>query len=123
MKLHRAITEPIRTEADWHERWDSVDRGLIACWERGREKAEEDSALADCARLGELFVLPWKGGVDKEKPPKSKVKIGSLNYLAMWQGMRGEDLNIDTELGAVLTCSATGTAVTFTGDFAKVASA
>ena len=121
MKLHRSITEPIRAGADWDERWHSEDDGLIACWERGREKRLEDPALAAQAADGQLVVLPWKGGVDKAI--KKKQKFGTLYYLAMWQGLRGEDLHIDTAEEIVLNCTATGMAVVFTCDMAKYAEA
>jgi hypothetical protein len=112
MKLHRSIAEPIRTEA----RWDGPDQGLIACWERGRTKSREDIPLASRAKKGELVVLPWKGRVEKASRAK---KYGPLYYLAMWQGLRGEDLNIDTELETELVCTATGGKVIFTNDIKK----
>ena len=121
MKIHRSIAEPIRKEAKWEERWNAQDDGLIACWERGREKRIEDPALAAQATDGQLVVLPWKGGV--EKAIKKKQKFGTLYYLAMWQGLRGEDLAIDTAEELVLNCTTTGMAVVFTGDMAKYAEA
>ena len=121
MKIHRLITEPIRENSKWEERWNGVDQGLIACWERGREKRTEDPTLAAQAREGQLVVLPWKGGV--EKAIKKKQKYGTLSYLAMWQGLRGEDLNIDSREELVLTCSVTKMTVVFTNDPAKYAEA
>lgn len=121
MKLHRSITEPIRAISNWEERWNAEDQGLIACWERGREKRLEDPALAAQALDGQLVVLPWKGGV--EKAIKKKQKFGTLYYLAMWQGLRGEDLNIDSAEEFVLCCTATGMAVVFTNDMTKYAEA
>jgi len=125
MKVHRSISEPIRTTATWDERWKGNDRGLIACWERGREKSVEDPALAAHAREGRLVLLPWKGGI--EKVTKAKQKIGTHFYLAMWQGLRGDDLDIDLEHEheheVVLTCTTTGMAVAFTGDYKKYANA
>lgn len=121
MKIHRSIAEPIRLNANWEERWNGVDQGLVACWERGREKSLEDSALASQTRNGQLVLLPWKGGV--EKALKKKQKYGTLYYLAMWQGLRGEDLNIDTEEEAVLTCTKTKMTVVFTNDRTKCAEA
>ena len=41
----------------------------------------------------------------------------------MWQGLRGEELNIDTAEETVLNCAATGMAVVFTSDLAKYAEA
>ena len=88
--------------------------GLIACWECGRTTSIEKPAMAAQALAGELFVLPWKGGVDRDKVSKKK---------AMWQGLRNEDLSIDTKNGAVLTCTATNVTVTFTGDQKIIAKA
>lgn len=122
MKLHRSISEPTRENASWKERWSGLDQGLIACWERGREKSEENPALAARARDGQLVILGWKGGVERATITK-KQKFGTLNYLAQWQGLRGEDLSIDTAEEVVLTCAATGVAVVFTGDLAKYAEA
>lgn len=121
MKIHRSITEPIREGGTWDERWKAEDNGLIACWERGREKSLEDPSLATQAAAGQLVVLPWKGGV--EKAIKKKQKFGTLFYLAMWQGLRGEDLDIDPEEEIVLSCATTGMAVVFTSDMAKYAEA
>lgn len=120
MRIHRSVTVPIREGAKWDERWNAEDSGLIACWERGRKKRLENSALAAQAACGQLVVLPWKGGV--EKAIKNK-KFGTLFYLAMWQGLRGEDLNIDSAEEITLTCAASGMAVVFTGNVAKYAEA
>jgi hypothetical protein len=121
MKTHRSILEPIRDDSSWEERWNDIDQGLIACWERGREKGIEDPMLASQAHSGQLVVLPWKGGI--ERAIKKKQKFGSLFYLAMWQGLRGENLNIDAREEVVLTCTVTGTAVVFTNDSTKYAEA
>ena len=121
MKIHRLITEPIRQLNTWEEKWNGVDQGLIACWERGRAKSSEAPSLATQARDGQLMVLPWKGGV--EKVIKKKQKYGSLSYLAMWQGLRGDDLSIDIEAEPALTCTVTKMTVVFTNDRAKFAEA
>lgn len=121
MKIHRSITEPIRDGGTWQERWNSEDNGLIACWERGREKRLEDPVLAVQAAAGQLVVLPWKGGV--EKSIKKKQKFGTHFYLAMWQGLRGEDLNIDPTEETVLNCTTTGMTVVFTSEIAKYSEA
>ena len=121
MKIYRSIAEPIRENAKWDERWNADDDGLIACWERGREKRLEDPALSARAIEGQLVVLPWKGGI--EKPIKKKQKYGTLFYLAMWQGLRGEDLNIDLSEEVALTCTATGMTVVFTNDTSRYAEA
>lgn len=121
MKIHRSIAEPVREDARWNDRWNAEDEGLVACWERGREKRLEDPALAARAVDGQLVVLPWKGGV--EKATKKKQKYGTLFYLAMWQGLRGEDLDIDLSREITLNCTATGMTVVFTNDMSKYAEA
>jgi hypothetical protein len=121
--LRRSISEPIRTGLSWAEAWLGLDRGLIHCWERGRLLREPGSQVVDdpelanrlkvAAELGELPPLWWKGGVDPndESPPQKK--DGSLQYLALWQGLRNEDLDIDVEGQTVVVCSLKKTAVTF----------
>lgn len=119
MRVHRSITEPIRPDGTWEERWAAKDQGLIACWERGREIGAQDPELAAKAQKGELPILAWKGGVTKAL--KAKQKFGTLSYLATWQGLRGEDLDVDISREIALTCSATGMTVVFTNDFNKFA--
>jgi len=120
MRIQRSISEPIRQATISHdERWSGADLGLIACWERGREKSLQEPELAAQAREGRLMVLVWKGGV--EKAIKAKQKVGTLFYLAMWRGLRGEDLDIDLAEEVTLTCAETGVTVVYTNDFAKYA--
>ena len=120
-KIHRSYKEMKREGLSWEERWRGEDRGLITCWEIGREIREKEPELAQRAENGELPVLGWKGGVEK-KTKKGK-KYGTLHYLAQWQGLRGEDLNIDLSAEPVITCSRTGVNVIFTGDFNKYGNA
>jgi len=117
MKLFRSINEEIREGLSWDERWRGQDRGLITCWEVGRTISSDKPELAAKAIRGELPLLPWKGGV--EKVTKNKEKHGSLLYLAQWQGMRGDNLDIDTEEEVEIVCSRTGMKVTFTKDLEK----
>lgn len=117
MHIQATNFDPSRAALPWAERWEGPDQGLIACWERGHEKAAESETLASAARRGELVVLPWKGGVDR--PTKLGAKYGSLFYLAMWQGLRGEPLDIDTDKDIAITCSRTGMVVTYTADASK----
>lgn len=119
MKIHRSIRAPIRQGLKWEERWRDEDQGVIACWERGREKSREDPALAAQALEGQLVILPWKGGV--EKAIKKKEKFGTLHYLAMWQGLCGKDLDINLTEEVMHTCTATGMAVVFTSNVTKFA--
>lgn len=119
MKVFRARSEPSRVGPTWDEQWGSIELGLITSWERGREKSLEDPLLAQQARNGQLVVLPWKGGVEKEL--KTTKKYGVFNYLAMWQGLRGDDLNVDPDVEISMTCTAHNVPVTFTSDYAKYA--
>ena len=109
--------DPAHQHKSWQERWEGPDCGLLSAWSRGRDKAKEDPELSYAALRGELPILPWKGGV--EQATKLGHKFGPLLYLAMWQGLRGQDLNIDTESEVKLTCSRTGMTVTYTNEAAK----
>lgn len=115
--VFRSRFEPPRDSLSWEQRWKGEDQGLITCWEVGRRIAEQRPELADCAKKGELPVLGWKGGV--EKTLKKKEKIGTLFYLAQWQGLRGDDLDIDLASEPRLTCARTGMTVIFSGDLKK----
>jgi len=109
--LRRSIDEPIREGLSWHERWDRDDRGLIACWENGRELSQRNPEQADCAKNGELIKLGWVGGVSQKL--KQRVFNGTLFYLAKWQGLRGDDLDIDVDGDTVLECLKTGQVVKY----------
>lgn len=121
MRVHRSISTPVRSGLSTEERWQGPDHGVIAAWERGREISEESSdesqELIARARRGELAILPWKGGV--ERALKTRQKYGTMRYLAMWQGLRGEDLDVDLVGELVRTCAATGMTVIYTNDAAK----
>ena len=79
--LERSILEPIRTSLSVRELWHGADRGLIYCWERGREMRAGREVYPDTAReaacewasRGELRELPWKGHGEL-LPPKKKTK-------------------------------------------------
>ncbi len=107
--IYRSIREPIREHLTFAERWRGPDKGLITCWEVGRKLSESEPGLAERAKKGELPVLGWKGGVTK----KIANKIGTFQYLAQWQGLRGEDLDIDLSKECILICSKTETKVNF----------
>lgn len=118
-RIVQAIAAPLPVQVTWSERWEGSDRGLICSWLRGIEKAGQLPELRDAALRGELPSLAWKGGSNKAlKAPK---RIGSLQYLAMWQGLRGDDLDIDPEVTVSLICSRFSTLVTFTGDIQALA--
>ena len=115
MRVTASVYAPPMLPNDWKERWEGTDCGLLACWVRGLEFATERPDLAAQALAGELPVLPWRGGVEKEI--KTGKKIGSLNYLAMWQGMRGQDLDVSLTEDVSLVCSRTLVPVRFTPNF------
>lgn len=116
-RLHRSINVRIREGLSWNERWRGPDNGLIFCWERGRQERIERPNDAERAEKGELVGLDWKGGV-KQKLKADKV-YGTLKYLATWQGIRGEDLDIDLEGERVIVCSKFGQAVVFSASLPK----
>ena len=117
MIVRRNISEPLRTGLSHQEIWSSSDQGLIMCWEVGRKRAEEEPELAALCKSGELPVLGWKGGVSRQLLKLEK--FGSLKYLAQWQGLRGEDLDVDLATERTLICTKTEMTVTFTPDQAK----
>jgi hypothetical protein len=89
----------------------------------------KDPEIAECAVRGELPPMGWKGGVasaveeEKKGAHMKPKKYGTLYYLAQWQGIRGDDLDIDMSQEVELTCSKTGVKVIFTGDYSKYAKA
>jgi hypothetical protein len=112
------ISQTLRPGLTWQDTWNGADRGLIKCWENGRALAVARPEIAQAASRGELPSLDWKGGISGN--PKMKKKFGSLNYLATWQGLRGEDLCVDTETEIAITCTRTRVVVTFTPDLKKL---
>jgi hypothetical protein len=120
-RIYRSWNEPKREALSWNERWKGEDTGLILCWEVGREIRERAPELAKRAENGELPVMGWKGGA--EKRTREGVKYGTLYYLAQWQGLRGEDLDIDLSEEPEVVCSRTGMKVIFTCDDKKYANA
>lgn len=120
-RIFRSYKEPKREGLSWDERWKGCDKGLITCWEVGRELSQKNPGLAERARNGELPILGWKGGV--EKKIKKKEKYGTLYYLAQWQGLRGEDLDIDLTKETELVCSRTGMKIIYTNDVKKYGNA
>ncbi len=118
MLIEHPIDVEIIESLDYDVRWNGPDKGLLLSYQIGRQKAITDPELAARAKAGELPLLPYKGGV--ERTLKTSKKIGSLHYLAAWQGLRGENLHIQTDLDVVLVCKRTGTSVTFTGDLQRL---
>ncbi len=119
-RIYRSYRETIRDGLSWNELWNGHDKGLITCWEVGKELSKKEPELAERAKKGELPVLGWKGGVKKKT--KKKEIYGTLFYLAQWQGLRGDDLDIDLSEESELICSKTGMKVIFTGDVKKYCS-
>jgi len=117
--IKRSFSEPERQGLDWNAIWQDADRGLIKCWEIGRKLAVQKPELSSAAQAHELPPLNWKGGTGKQL--KKREKFGSLRYLAQWQGLRGEDLDIDLDAETTLVCTRTQMVVTFTGDTGKFA--
>lgn len=116
--IYRSCQEPIRKEPSWDERWGGPDKGLIICWEVGRDKRNKNPELAERAENGELPILGWKGGIAKKI--NIKEKYGTLYYLAQWQGIRGEDLDVNLSEEREIICSATKIKVIFTTDSSKI---
>jgi len=108
-----ADATPLPTK--WEDLWEGPDQGLICAWRTGQELALKDPELARRAQAGELPPLVWKGGGTKALKG-SKSRVGSIHYLATWQGLRSEDLCVDTERSAEIICSRFGVSVRFTGD-------
>jgi hypothetical protein len=121
LRVQRSAAAPIRAGLTVEARWLGPDTGVIAAWERGRAIAKEPGReeLVAAVRAGQLPILPWKGGV--ERAIKAKQKFGTMRYLAMWQGLRGDDLDVDLSRHVQVTCAATGVTVTFTNDVAEYA--
>ncbi len=109
--IKRSIAIEIRDLTTWDEAWLGTDRGLITCWEVGRLKAKEDPSLAKRAKSGELLPLPWEGGFHAAL--KKEKNYGTYNYLAMWQGLREEDLDIEIGKTYTITCTKHGKPVLF----------
>ncbi|MEB2328081.1 MAG: hypothetical protein OZ926_14660 [Pseudomonas sp.] len=114
MKIYCNRNEPERTGLTWAETWQGPDRGLIRSWEIGRNTAGTDPELAARCRAGELPPLGWKGGGTRTL--KKGTRYGSLQYLATWQGLRGEALSIDMDKERTIECTRTDMLVTFTPD-------
>jgi hypothetical protein len=114
MHIQYDISSPPTLGESWEERQEGPDRGLISAWLRGIALAKEQPALAAAALRDELPVLPFRGGL--ERAIKVKNKVGALHYIAMWQGLRGNNLSIDLTKELQKTCSLTKVTVTFTGD-------
>lgn len=118
MIVTRPAHNPPAISEDYAVRMEGPDKGLINAWVTGLAKRVDAPELAAKATAGELPVLPFRGGV--ETAIKTKNKVGHLLYVAMWQGLRGEDLRVDTDTELSMTCTRTGVPVLYTMDFEKL---
>lgn len=118
MKISASFADPPSFEPDYCVRVEGRDKGIINAWLAGIDMARQRPELRTQALSDALPVLPYRGGVEKKL--KVKQKIGSLLYLAMWQGLRGDDLDIDMDSEPVRVCSRHGVRVIFTLDYGKL---
>lgn len=118
MLVTASAASPPPPQDDFNARLRGPDKGLINAWLVGLNARRDHPGLAAAAEAGQLPPFIYKGGIAKKI--KSKNKIGALHYLAAWQGLRGEDLHLDTDAEISVTCSKTGVPVTFTLDVAKL---
>jgi len=85
MRIQRAITEKIRVDPTFEERWESEDQGVITSWEVGRLRRESTEErwvnMVENARVLEF--------------PRTGLKKGSAHYLAQLQGLRNQDLDVE----------------------------
>lgn len=121
LKVTRSIETPIREFPSFEERWRGEDKGLITAWEVGRERAIENPELKMAALNNELPALGYIGGYEKKLTVK-KFKYAPFHYLAQWQGLRGNDLDIDSirDEGKFLICSKTNMKTIFTSNSNKL---
>lgn len=117
--ITRSIETPIRTGIHWNDE----DKGLITCWENGREKSKDCKfkfmKQTAAAKRDALPMTVYAGGC--KMGIKVKKIYGSYHYLAYWQGLRGEDLYINHNEEIVKVCTRTSIKVTFTSDAEKYA--
>jgi hypothetical protein len=114
MLVNARVGEHLDRDQEWATRWQGPDKGLITAWLAGQDYAKQHPQLAANARAGELPVLPFRGGV--EKAIKVRSKIGHILYVAMWQGLRGDALQLDADAQIEMTCARHGVTVLFTAD-------
>lgn len=117
MLITASAINPPEQGTSWDERQEGADKGLISAWLAGRAQRAAWSEIALAATRGELPPLPFKGGVEREI---RATKTGALHYVAMWQGLRGEDLHIDLSSEIEKVCARTGVTVVFTADISKL---
>lgn len=114
MKIYCSIENAPSLDTPFEQRWEGPDEGLITAWASGLAMINTHPKVATAALRGELPVLAFKGGL--EKSIEAKAKLGALHYLAMWQGLRNEPLDIDTDASNQRVCTKTNVLVEFTMD-------
>ena len=112
MQISISPLTPNRSGMSPKEAWSGPDAGIIRAWEAGRDLAEKDEKVAQACLRGELPPLPYSGGY--AKATKQGEAYAPMHYLAMWHGLRGEGLELNTENETSVTCAKTGMVVTFT---------
>ncbi len=117
MHISRSIQEDIRENLSYDERENQEDNGLMSAWEVGRNQAQKDEELVLRVINGALPVSVFKGGF-KKKLDTITFKYATFKYLAQLQGLKGVDLDIDTDRddGLELVCSETGMKSIFSAD-------
>jgi len=118
MLFEESVLTPVRIGLDERELWRQEDKGLINAWEIGRELAIKEPEMSLKAKRGELPELMFKGGF-KERLKGAVLKYGALHYLAMWKGLREENLSLSLDYETALICSKTGMGVLFTFNSSK----
>lgn len=118
MRIIHSFNSPPQFQERFEDRINGPDGGIINAWLAGIKHRSDNSPWYKAAEAGELPILPYRGGV--EKKIKKNLKIGVLHYLAMWQGLRGEDLDINTTDEPILTCSKFGVSVQYTLNLSKI---
>ncbi|WP_423459916.1 hypothetical protein [Ottowia sp. VDI28] len=121
MLVECSASSPPTAEANFEKRVNGPDGGMVSAWLAGRELSSQRPDLAAAATANELPILAFAGGV--ERKIKLQEKLGALQYVAMWQGLRGDDLRVNLSEESVLMCSKHGVRVRFTADWRKLASA
>lgn len=147
IKVYKSISNHIRDDLSYNERWGSFEQGLVTAWESGKKhKNDTFSFKYKLLQSGALPKLSFKGGHiipikiisykinrtklfylwDKDRykdffKPKYKYKYGTFNYIAQMQGILGKDLDIDSQRdeGMILTCSITSIKTIFTTNIKK----
>ena len=116
MLFERDFTSPYRDADSVAKRFDGPDKGLITAWEVGRKMRAKNHHLLKYYDLGALPMDGFKGGAFDVEAYEKALKEGTeyefpvtplegtLHYLAQLQGLKGENLSVDTDKEYTLTC-------------------